>query len=331
VTDTAGPRTPLPEAVARVIRVYRAGHSATTTTKKCVCENCREADALLVAHYRGNSEQEATRRDSPPDAVAALAEALRPVLAGRVDMDPAPDEYARRILAALPPGWTLTRNQDAAVLALHKALNRALLQWEMYANEEGSDEWDDTAEGQLFANCKAVLSDHSAAAQQIRERVERMESALRLLRNTYVPAGGKAQEIIDRALLATQQPAEGGDGHEAWCSRDHGVNDPCEEGPNTGRQVMADLWAEYDRIVRDPERVIAPQAAARKAIVDEVERALIARIARLNRGEDYALAVRIEEARALLDQQGNDTLRLAELPDSQRNIDRETGKRLSYD
>jgi hypothetical protein len=97
------------------------------------------------------------------------------------------------------------------------------------------------------------------------------------------------------------------------------------------KQVMADLWAEYDRIVRDPERVIAPQAAARKAIVDEVERALIARIARLNRGEDYALAVRIEEARALLDQQGNDTLRLAELPDSQRNIDRETGKRLSYD
>jgi hypothetical protein len=308
----------------RLFEEFLFYHGARNATEAAAA---RKAIEEAIA---SNEQQEAARRDSPPDAVAALAEAISEARKHATrGMDRL--ELARNTLAALPPGWSLTRNQDAAVLALHKALNRALLQWEMYANEEGSDEWDDTAEGQLFANCKAVLSDHSAAAQQIRERVERMESALRLLRNTYVPAGGKAQEIIDRALLATQQPAEGGDGHEAWCSRDHGVNDPCEEGPNTGRQVMADLWAEYDRIVRDPERVIAPQAAARKAIVDEVERALIARIARLNRGEDYALAVRIEEARALLDQQGNDTLRLAELPDSQRNIDRETGKRLSYD
>jgi hypothetical protein len=111
---------------------------------------------------------------------------------------------------------------------------------------------------------------------------------------------------------------------------------------------MADLWADFLDIALNDHRgeINSRLAAARKAIEDSIRadeagkwREALAEIVDAANGvlsripslRYERLHDSIEEARALLDQQGNDTLRLAELPDSQRNIDRETGKRLSYD
>jgi hypothetical protein len=146
---------------------------------------------------------------------------------------------AQDILAALPPGWTLTRDQDAAVLALREALARWL---PLSQNPSIAEEWPDkyldlvwgpngdkaNTYGQLRADLR-LLSDHSAAADDIRERVERLsEKQLRdrddaLISALYddgclhTPQTDHLHHVLDALkergwFLATQQPAEGGDG-----------------------------------------------------------------------------------------------------------------------
>jgi hypothetical protein len=147
---------------------------------------------------------------------------------------------AQDILAALPPGWTLTRDQDAAVLALREALARWL---PLSQNPSIAEEWPDkyldlvwgpngdkaNTYGQLRADLR-LLSDHSAAADDIRERVERQDAALCGAVLTCArpighyeyheradgiqwlwPTGGGSVMGNEYVPLATQQPAEGGD------------------------------------------------------------------------------------------------------------------------
>jgi hypothetical protein len=146
----------------------------------------------------------------------------------------------------------LTRDQDAAVLALREALARWL---PLSQNPSIAEEWPDkyldlvwgpngdkaNTYGQLRADLR-LLSDHSAAAQQIedeiRERVERSyeewvervaDAIHETCRNEWraivaVDPGrqftqhltdahyGMAHDLVRRLSLATQQPADGGDG-----------------------------------------------------------------------------------------------------------------------
>jgi hypothetical protein len=138
----------------------------------------------------------------------------------------------------------LTRDQDAAVLALREALARWL---PLSQNPSIAEEWPDkyldlvwgpngdkaNTYGQLRADLR-LLSDHSAAAQQIedeiRERVERQDAALCGAVLTCArpighyeyheradgiqwlwPTGGGSVMGNEYVPLATQQPAEGGD------------------------------------------------------------------------------------------------------------------------
>jgi hypothetical protein len=111
----------------------------------------------------------------------------------------------------------LTRDQDAAVLA-YQQVERAL------EKDQGNHDVDLR---DMLRHTFRVLSDHSAAAKQIedeiRERVETLESIAaeaRRLPCSYTKAEHDVASIdgpccmlgVEFHRLATQQPAEGGDG-----------------------------------------------------------------------------------------------------------------------
>jgi hypothetical protein len=193
----------------------------------------------------GPREQEVTRRDSHPDYSAWRKNMLAII---RGEMSNHAFDFAR--------GWlvcdSLTRDQGAAVLALREALARWL---PLSQNPSIAEGWPDkyldlvwgpngdkaNTYGQLRADLR-LLSDHSAAAQQIedeiRERVERSyeewvervaDAIHETCRNEWraivaVDPGrqftqhltdahyGMAHDLVRRLSLATQQPADGGDG-----------------------------------------------------------------------------------------------------------------------
>jgi hypothetical protein len=114
----------------------------------------------------------------------------------------------------------LTRDQDAAVLA-YQQVERAL------EKDQGNHDVDLR---DMLRHTFRVLSDHSAAADDIRERVERQDAALCGAVLTCArpighyeyheradgiqwlwPTGGGSVMGNEYVPLATQQPAEGGD------------------------------------------------------------------------------------------------------------------------
>jgi hypothetical protein len=173
----------------------------------------------------------------------------------------------------------LTRDQDAAVLA-YQQVERAL------EKDQGNHDVDLR---DMLRHTFRVLSDHSAAADDIRELVERVREAIERLWNESMWYAENDRADVSKAslravkdamdALATQQPAEGGD-PPLFHENGEPVMTPgrvmafltFDADTKQGRQVMADrdrLWQQYDVA---KHRVYAPDqvAAARKAIEDEI-------------------------------------------------------------
>jgi hypothetical protein len=185
----------------RLFEEFLFYHGARNATEAAAA---RKAIEEAIA---SNEQQEAARRDSPPDAVAALAEAISEARKHATrGMDRL--ELARNTLAALPPGWSLTRNQDAAVLA-YRQVERALEQ------DQGNHDVDLR---DMLRHTFRLLSDHSAAADDI--RAARQFAEILTLTDWSSPASVVSAvsaahaflTMTDIGNLATRQPAEGGDG-----------------------------------------------------------------------------------------------------------------------
>ncbi len=170
----------------------------TAGPRRCYLPGCKGHNPI---------EQEAARRDSQPDADehernSVLAAQARHGFVKPEEIDT--EEAANRLL---------TRNQDAAVLAYRRLLQTLR---NLYV----------PAGGRAQQLIDRALSDHSAAADDIRERVERpwrdnlIAEHKRVYQDGHRP-GDHFDECDWCALIqgrgmaypavATQQPAEGGD------------------------------------------------------------------------------------------------------------------------
>jgi hypothetical protein len=161
MNDAAGPRTEAGKTLLKTVDYHIDSDEGDGCQwlhlggKPC---NCGLVEAIQ------DIEQEATRRDSPPDAEQPLSDLeQRQNEARRRDRQAHYDKgFSDGSRATAANAEALTRNQDAAVLALHRAANEVVLRW-----QEGK------GLGDAMPNLIRVLSDHSAAADEIRERVER--------------------------------------------------------------------------------------------------------------------------------------------------------------
>jgi hypothetical protein len=179
MNDAAGPRTEPP-----------------WDCKRCGQRNSGWAESCGRCNWPDPPE-EAARRDSQPDALdwPTLANIIREV-DGNHDLGAG--ELAERILTH--PKFRLTRDQDAAVLALRNKAQVVIRKWE--SARLGSPFGDGNA---ALADLRRVLSHHSAAADDIRERhVHKLDRPL--ADGTFICY------LCGQWFHATQQPAEGGDG-----------------------------------------------------------------------------------------------------------------------
>jgi hypothetical protein len=188
MNDAAGPRTEAGKTLLKTVDYHIDSDEGDGCQwlhlggKPC---NCGLVEAIQ------DIEQEATRRDSPPDAEQPLSDLeQRQNEARRRDRQAHYDKgFSDGSRATAANAEALTRDQDAAVLALREALARWL---PLSQNPSIAEEWPDkyldlvwgpngdkaNTYGQLRADLR-LLSDHSAAADAIRERVERLEAIVR--------------------------------------------------------------------------------------------------------------------------------------------------------
>jgi hypothetical protein len=246
MNDAAGPRTEAGKTLLKTVDYHIDSDEGDGCQwlhlggKPC---NCGLVEAIQ------DIEQEATRRDSPPDAEQPLSDLeQRQNEARRRDRQAHYDKgFSDGSRATAANAEALTRDQDAAVLALREALARWL---PLSQNPSIAEEWPDkyldlvwgpngdkaNTYGQLRADLR-LLSDHSAAAKQIEDEIREPDSGAleERLGQVYAENRGRGltqlaiaelcDEFLDRsgamlgrvrqpyrsARLATQQPAEGGD------------------------------------------------------------------------------------------------------------------------